>query len=167
MHSVELLKERYGQNYKLVDAHMDALLNISAPSHNLASLKSFYNTININIRALSSLDQPPESYGTLLTSVILNKLAPETKTHMTRDHYDSQWTIGDLLASILKEIGILEASQISGRRPNSHASSILCQLQARFTLAPTTTKELHTKNLEGVPVAFSVRVHTNLDRVLQ
>ena len=102
---------------------MDALLNISAPSNNLASLQSFYNTININT-ALSSLEQPPESYGTLLTSVILNKLAPETKTHMTQDHYDSQWTISDLLATILKEIRILKASQLSGCRPNSQASSL-------------------------------------------
>ena len=123
-HSVELLKERYGQNYKLVNAHMDALLNISAPSHNLASLQSFYNTININMRALSSLEQSPESYGALLTSVILNKLPPETKIHMARDHYDSQWTISDLLASILKEIRILEASQQSGRGQNLHASSL-------------------------------------------
>lgn len=123
-HSVELLKERYSQNYKLVNAHMDALLNISAPSHNLASLQSFYNTININMRALSSLEQPPESYGALLTSVILNKLAPETKIHMARDHYDSQWSIDELLASILKEIRIFEASQQSGCRQNSHASSL-------------------------------------------
>lgn len=47
-HSVELLKEKYGQNYKLVNTHMDALLNVPAPSHNLTRLQSFHNTIQIN-----------------------------------------------------------------------------------------------------------------------
>ena len=110
-HSVELLREKYGQEHKLVMAHMDAFLDIPAPSHNLASLQSFYNSINTNMRALVSLGQPPESYGALLTSVILNNIAPETHSNMARDHYNSKWTVDELLAGILKEIRIFEASQ--------------------------------------------------------
>ena len=45
MHSVTLLKERFGQKHKLVDAHMEALLNVSAPSNNLTCLQSFYDTV--------------------------------------------------------------------------------------------------------------------------
>ena len=76
------------------------------------------------MRALSALDQPPESYGALLTSVILNKLAPETKTNMARDHYDSQWTIDKLLTSNQREIRIFEAGQQFTHRHNSHTSSM-------------------------------------------
>ena len=75
------------------------------------------------MRALPALNQPPESYGALLTSVILNKLAPETKTNMARDHYDSQWTIDELLTSIQREIRIFEAGQQSTHRHNSHTNS--------------------------------------------
>ena len=50
----------------------------------------------------------------LLTSVILGKFPTETKTHMAHSHYNSKWTIDDLLASILKETQILEIIQHSG-----------------------------------------------------
>ena len=82
---------------------MDALLNVPAPSHNLVNLQSFHNTIQMNMRALSALDQPPEYYGALLTYVILNKLAPEPKINMAHDHYDSQWTIDELQTSIQRK----------------------------------------------------------------
>ena len=38
LHSVTLLKDRFGQPYKLVSAHMDALMNLPKPVNNLASL---------------------------------------------------------------------------------------------------------------------------------
>jgi len=76
------------------------------------------------MRTLVSLGQPPELYGALLTSAILNNIAPETHSSMARDHYYSKWTVDELLAGILKEIRIFEASQRSSRRHNTHASSL-------------------------------------------
>ena len=113
---MDLLKERFGQQYKLVDAHQEALLNVPAPSNNLTSLQSFYDTIQSHMRALDTLGTTPDS---LLTRVILGKLPPEVKTQMARDRYDSEWNIEDLMASILKEIRIFEAGQQPGRRTNS------------------------------------------------
>ena len=78
---------------------MEALLNVSIPSNTLPNLQ---DKIQNNIRALTLLSKSPDSYGSLLTSVIhLRKLI---KTRMARDHYNSEWTITELLASILKEI---------------------------------------------------------------
>jgi len=115
-HCVALLKERFGQQYKLVDAHMDALLHVSTPSNTLSSLQNFYDTIQNHIRALSALGNPPEAYGPMLIAVILGKLPPEVKIRMARDHYNSEWTTSTLLDSLLKEIRILEAGQQSGRK---------------------------------------------------
>ena len=124
-HCVTLLKERFGQQYKLVDAHKEALLNVLTPSNNLASLQVFCDTIQNHIRALPALNQPTGTYGPLLTTVILGKLPPEIKIRMARDNYDSEWTIDELLASVLKEIRIYEAGQHSGRKlPNSRTSSL-------------------------------------------
>ena len=105
-HSVSLLKERFGQQHKLIDAHMEALLSVPAPSNNLMSLQSFYDTIQSHMRSLSTLGKTSDCYGTLLTSVILGKLSSRiiTRTRMVRDHYDTEWTIEDLMSSILKEI---------------------------------------------------------------
>jgi len=51
-HSVTLLRERIGQQYKLVDAHMEALLNM--PPHQIPRLV-LYDTIQGYIRSLSAL----------------------------------------------------------------------------------------------------------------
>ena len=88
-HSITLLKERFGQQYKLVDAHMEALLNVLTPSNILPSLQAFYDTIQNHMRALSSLGTPPQqdppkqtlttmtstSLSTSYTSVCLLKTA--------------------------------------------------------------------------------------------
>ena len=103
-HSVALLKERFGQQHKLVDAHMEAILHVSTPSNNLSSLQNFYGTIQNHIKALAALGTPPETYGPMLIAIILRKLLSDVKSHMARDHYDSEWTPNTLLDSILKEI---------------------------------------------------------------
>ena len=40
-HSITLLRERFGQPYKLINAHMQALLNLSNATNSL----SFYDTV--------------------------------------------------------------------------------------------------------------------------
>ena len=139
IHSVTLLKERFGQQYKLVDAHMEALLNVSMPSNTLANLQSFYDTIQNHMRALLALGKPTESYGSLLTSVILSKIPSDIKAHMARDHHKSEWTIDELLASILKEIRILEAGPHSSRRPNTRTNPV------------PTTNSFHVASNQGTP----------------
>ena len=114
-HSVTLLKERFGQSYKLVNAHMEALLNLGKPSNSLSGLQAFYDSIEKHMRALSSLGKSSDSYGSLLTSSILAKLPIETKKHMAREHGNIEWNIDDVLAGTLKEIQILEMSQCTGK----------------------------------------------------
>ena len=82
--AIILLKERFGQSYKIVNAHMQALLNIPKPSTNLISLRQFYDTIENHIRGLSALGKSEESFGSLLTPVILGKLPVELQRNLAR-----------------------------------------------------------------------------------
>ena len=111
-HSVTLLKDRFGQPYKIVNAHMEALLNLGKPSNSLSGLQAFYDSIEKHMRALSSLGKSSDS---LLASSILAKLPIATKKHMAREHCNLEWNIDDVLAGILKEIQILEMSQCTGK----------------------------------------------------
>ena len=87
------------QNHKLVaiEAHMGALLNVLPPSNNLESLQTFYDTLQSHIRALSAVGESFQSYGVLLTTSVLRKLPPSVKMNMARDHYNTKWTIDELL----------------------------------------------------------------------
>ena len=106
--SVTLLKERFGQPYKLVSAHMQALLNLASVSNTLPSLQSFYDTIESHVRGLASLGKHPESYGAMLTPIILGKLPKEIRKNIAREHNNVEWTLEDLRGTLLKEIQILE-----------------------------------------------------------
>ena len=118
-HSVALLREQFGQTYKLGNAHMEALLNLGKPSNTLPSLQAFHDSIEQHMRALSSLGRSSELYGPLLTSSILSKLPTEIKKHMARERPNSEWTIEEVLTGMLKEIQIFEISQQYNGKPNS------------------------------------------------
>ena len=107
-HSITLLRKRFGQPYKLINAHMQALLNLSNVANSLSSLQSFYDTVENHIRGLSSLGKSPESYGDLFTPIVFGKLPKGVQKSLARDHSNSEWTLGELRSSIMKEIRILE-----------------------------------------------------------
>ena len=65
-HSVALLKERFGQPYKLVNAHMDALMGLPKPVNNLASLQVFHDKLESHMRALQWLGKSPDTYCAML-----------------------------------------------------------------------------------------------------
>ena len=66
VHSVTLLKERLGQTYKQINAHMQALRDLPVPTNSLSSLRDFHDTIEGHIRSLSTLGKNEPSYGCLL-----------------------------------------------------------------------------------------------------
>ncbi len=107
-HSVALLRERYGQPHKLVNAHMQALLDLTSPTNSLVALQLFHDSVESHIRSLSSLGKSHETYGSLLVPIILGKLPTEIRRNLARDHGNDEWTIDKLQDAVLKEIRILE-----------------------------------------------------------
>ena len=107
-HSVTLLRERFGQPYKLINAHMQALLGLPSAANTPPSLQLFHDTVENHIRALFSLGKSPESYGDLLTPIIYGRLPREFQKNLARDHDSGEWTIDELRSGIMKEIRILE-----------------------------------------------------------
>ena len=106
-HSVSLLKQRFGQSYKLINAHIQALLNLPKPANNHSSLQTFYDTIENHMRGLSSLGKSSDTYGSLLTPIILNKLPNEIKKTLTREHSNAEWTLDTLMRKIMKKLEVL------------------------------------------------------------
>ena len=107
--SIALLRDRFGQPYKIVNAHLQALLHLPNPSNTLTSLQMFHNSVEGHIRSLTSLGKSVDSYGDLLVSIILEKLPAETRKHLARERANSDWTLQELQDAILKEIRVLES----------------------------------------------------------
>jgi len=73
-HAIALLQDRLGQHHKIVNAYMQALLEMSSPLNSLSSLRIFYDIIKSHIHGLSSLGKLENSYGDLLIPIIMGKL---------------------------------------------------------------------------------------------
>lgn len=70
-----LLCERYNNSRLLVNNHVQALFNVEPVSkESSSSLRHLIDTINKNIRALKTLNEPTEHWDTLLVYMMSNKL---------------------------------------------------------------------------------------------
>ena len=123
-HAIAILGDRYGQLHKIVNAHMQALLELPSPLSNLMSLRTFYDTVESHIRGLSSLGKSEHSYGDLLIPIIMGKLPTDLQRNLAREHSNSPWNLPDLMAAVLKEIRILESVPYDphGSMPRSTAA---------------------------------------------
>jgi len=74
--AVAILKKRFGSRQQIISRHMELLLNLEAVTsqHNIKGLQRLYDTVETHVRSLKNLGVASESYGSLLTSVLLNKL---------------------------------------------------------------------------------------------
>ena len=69
MKAIELLKQRFGQPEKIVEALMQSLIQLDPPKNTPDSLQAFYDRLETSIRGLESLEECQETYGNLLVPV--------------------------------------------------------------------------------------------------
>ena len=75
----------------IISKHMETLLNLSAVSgqHDLRGLRRLHNEVEAKVRSLKAFGVERDSYGTMLTSVLLTKLPPEVRLIVTRKTSDA------------------------------------------------------------------------------
>ncbi len=119
--AVQLLEESFGKNTKIIYAHFRALTSLSSTTDSLAGLRTFYDTLESHVRSLESLDIEPDSYGTLLVCILLDKLHSNVRQNLARGRDDAdgdEWTLEELRKAIHKEIGIMEITNVNARQFN-------------------------------------------------
>ena len=117
--AVTILKKRFGNKQLIINKHMDILLNLDAvtSSYNLRGLRRLFDLVESNVRGLRSLGVPPESYGSLLSSVLMNKLPQEFRLLVSRDIKDGEWELDSLMRVVEKEIDARESSNTHPTQP--------------------------------------------------
>ena len=98
---------------------MEMLLNIDAVTsqYNLKGLRHLYDTVESQVRGLKSLGVSAKSYGSLLVSVLLNKLPQELRLIVSRQVKEEEWNLDGLLSMVEKEISARERASSSGQTP--------------------------------------------------
>ena len=103
----------------IISKHMEILLNTEAitSEQNVRGLRRLYDDVESHIRSLKSLGVTPDSYGTLLSPVLLNKLPPELRLIVSRKIPESTLNVDSLLKIVEEELLARERTQASNQTP--------------------------------------------------
>ena len=102
--AMKQLKSRYGKPHKVIEAYMDAFLDMPNPSADTEGLRHFYDLLEGHISSLETMKVTPDSYGTLLIAVIMRKLPAIIRKTTQREHGDKAWTFDELMAALAREL---------------------------------------------------------------
>ena len=93
--AIAILERRFGNRQQIIDKHMDQLLNVNpvTSGNNLAGLRHLFDTTETHIRGLKSLGVTANSYGSLLSSVLLKKLPADIRLLISRRVSEKDWSL--------------------------------------------------------------------------
>jgi len=90
--SMKLLKERYGQNEVIINAHYTSLMDLPVSSSQTSALRKNHDLIRKHLRSLEALGENIESK--MLASLIMAKLPKDVLIHLTDQKNDGdEWTV--------------------------------------------------------------------------
>ena len=114
--AIATLKKRFGNPQLIVNRHMEALLSTAAVSSHLdiKGLRKLYDTVEAHVRGLRALGVPAESYGGLLTSVLVNKLPPEIRLIVSREMTAGRWDLDGVMKILEREVDARERASSTG-----------------------------------------------------
>ena len=121
--AIATLKKRFGNSQLIVNRHMDTLLNVSVISthHDVKGLRKLHDSVEAHVRGLRALGLPPDSYGGLLTSVLISKLPPEIRLIVSRAITGESWDLDQVMKVFEQEVDARECASLPGT-PTSRGS---------------------------------------------
>ncbi|CAM1310776.1 Uncharacterised protein g5510 [Pycnogonum litorale] len=106
--ALALLKDRFGDEQKIVTRHMDALLKLrKVDSCNVRALRKLYDDVELHIRGLESVGRKTNSYGELFIPV-LEKIPETIRLHIFSKLSDKKWHLLDIMNELKHEVTIRE-----------------------------------------------------------
>ena len=103
--AVKLLKERFGDEQYIIQAHMDALLALEPIiGGDVAALRKLSDVVEVHIRNLQQFEIAVKNYGPVLISIIVNKLPKDVNLEIVRQMPDGKWEIQKLMEVMKKEV---------------------------------------------------------------
>ena len=160
--AIEILKGRFGNKQQIINRHMEILLNLdTVTSHlNMRSLRKLHDTVESNVRSLKSLGVPRETYGGLLSSILMIKLPQEFRLVITREMGNDDWQLDQLLAIFKRE---LEARERAGAPPVNGNQSLPPKPPNKNKRDPGTTFSLFNGNANGPTCTYCKGKHPSKD----
>ena len=119
--ALDILRERYGNKQILISSHMDVLVKLPrATSYkDIETLRKIYNSLETSVRNLTELNVDINSYGTLLISLILERIPSELKVIISRRFKDDVCDLLSLIEIFKEELFARERIEAIDNTENS------------------------------------------------
>ena len=124
-----ILKTIFDNKQMIVNRHMDDFINMAHvySSYDLRGLRQLYDLVEVHVRALKALGVPSEFYGSLLSSVLMNKVPQEVRLIISREVRGRGWELDPLLAVMHQELEARERA--TQEKPQSTARPTILKEQ--------------------------------------
>ena len=115
--AVDILEERFGNKQLVISSHMEALLQLPAATsvNDIKKIRAIYDRVEANVRGLESIGIAPDTFGSLLVPVMMNKLPEELRLIITRHFKGGVWQFDALMQKFKEEVAARERCNFMGK----------------------------------------------------
>ena len=140
--AVELLNKTYGQRKTLVQARLNAILDLPNPEATVASLSNFRSSYEGHLRVLKCLQCNTDEAGYVYAHILLRKLPLSTKDNLNRAKKTEVWSLDQLRDSLNEEIQHLESLQDKAKQGSNGKVNHTNTYTASFSVGASSNPKL-------------------------
>ena len=104
--ALKILRERYANKQVLISSYMESFVKLQpiTSMKNVSGLRAMYDLVEGNVRNLSSLGVPSDTYGKLLVHLLIEKIPHSLRLVISREFDDEVWDLENMLKYFKKEL---------------------------------------------------------------
>ena len=150
--AITILQKRFGNKRQIITKHMDLLLNVEPVTlqHNLKGLRHLYDTVETQVQSLRALGVSADSYGSILSSVFMNKLPEELRLIVSRHVREDEWTLDAIM-------NVTESEIIARERALGNS----CRGPKKITRDPLTASSLFANGSGSPKCSYCHQPHSS------
>ena len=115
--AVDILHEKYGNKQILISSQMDILVKLLrvASMSDMPNLRKILNSLERSVRNLTDLNVEMNFYGTLLISIIFDRIPNELRIIISRKFKNDVWDLRNLIYIFKQELFARERCYAIGK----------------------------------------------------
>ena len=129
----EILTKRYGRKERIIFSHIQTLLSLQVDCRKSNGLWSLYDSLQSHVRCLESLGVSGDTYGVILTPLILSRLPQEIRMEWAREGEGRESDLAFLLDFLFREIKRRERSETFDKSHEMKNQRLNDQTKKAFT----------------------------------
>ena len=93
--ALKIIRERYANKQVLISSYMESFVKLQpiTSMKNVSGLRAMYDLVEGNVRNLSSLGVPSDTYGKLLVHLLIEKIPHSLRLVISREFDDEVWDL--------------------------------------------------------------------------